>query len=118
MTADYLQKQSRPGWPPLSDDLQEGLSMWCPLPDSNRHGRCRPRDFKSLVSTSFTKRAPLETRSSASAEPASPLPAGRAGRAPAEQRQVHLPQLIARDFLACLLRCRGLIEEEAVVDIP
>jgi hypothetical protein len=47
MTADYLQKQSRPGWPPLSDDLQEGLSMWCPLPDSNRHGRCRPRDFKA-----------------------------------------------------------------------
>jgi len=97
MTADYLQKQSRPGWPPLSDDLQEGLSMWCPLPDSNRHGRCRPRDFKSLVSTSFTKRAPSETRTSAPTGPAPPLPSRLAGR-PAEQRQLFLPQLIPRPW--------------------
>ena len=27
----------------------ELLGNWCPLPDSNRHGRCQPRDFESLV---------------------------------------------------------------------
>ena len=30
---------------------------WCPEPESNRHGRLSPRDFKSLVSTYFTIRA-------------------------------------------------------------
>lgn len=30
---------------------------WCPEPESNRHGRLSPRDFKSLVSTNFTIRA-------------------------------------------------------------
>ena len=36
--------------------------MWCPEPDSNRHSRFQPRDFKSLVSTSFTIRANVEAR--------------------------------------------------------
>ena len=35
--------------------------LWCPEPDSNRHGRLRPRDFKSLVSTTFTIRATRTT---------------------------------------------------------
>jgi hypothetical protein len=29
----------------------------CPGPESNRHSRCQPRDFKSLVSTCSTTRA-------------------------------------------------------------
>ena len=33
------------------------LIIWCPEPESNRHGRLSPRDFKSLVSTNFTIRA-------------------------------------------------------------
>ena len=33
------------------------LVIWCPEPESNRHGRLSPRDFKSLVSTNFTIRA-------------------------------------------------------------
>ncbi len=28
-------------------------SFWCREPDSNRHGPCGPRDFKSRVSTKF-----------------------------------------------------------------
>ena len=33
------------------------LFVWCPEPESNRHRGFPPRDFKSLVSTSFTIRA-------------------------------------------------------------
>ena len=29
------------------------FSRWCPGPESNRHGRSRPADFKSAASTSF-----------------------------------------------------------------
>lgn len=32
-------------------------SLWCTRPESNRHGRKCPRDFKSLVSTYFTTSA-------------------------------------------------------------
>ena len=32
-------------------------TSWCPGPDSNRHGRLKPRDFKSLASTDFATRA-------------------------------------------------------------
>ena len=31
--------------------------LWCPEPDSNRHGWLKPRDFKSLASTDFATRA-------------------------------------------------------------
>ena len=32
---------------------------WCPGPESNRHGRFQPRDFKSLASTNFATRAAM-----------------------------------------------------------
>ena len=38
----------------------EARGTWCPEPESNRHDRLGSRDFKSLVSTSFTIRALLE----------------------------------------------------------
>ena len=31
--------------------------IWCPEPESNRHGSFLPTDFKSVVSTNFTIRA-------------------------------------------------------------
>src|SRR5690606_4415970 len=31
------------------------LEYWCPGPGSNRHGPLSPRDFKSLVSTNFSR---------------------------------------------------------------
>ena len=33
------------------------MELTCPGPDSNRHGRLKPRDFKSLASTDFATRA-------------------------------------------------------------
>ena len=33
------------------------LKRWCPEPDSNRHDRYQPRDFKSLASTYSATRA-------------------------------------------------------------
>ena len=31
--------------------IRKCLKLWCPGPESNRYGRYRPRDFKSLAST-------------------------------------------------------------------
>ena len=38
---------------------EEKYRFWCPGPESNRHGRYRPRDFKSLASTNSATRASL-----------------------------------------------------------
>jgi len=37
----------------LTDMGAKLLILWCPEPDSNRHGPFGPRDFKSRVSTKF-----------------------------------------------------------------
>jgi hypothetical protein len=58
--------------------------LWCPEPDSNRHGRLRPRDFKSLVSTTFTIRATRTTTH----------PAGRCARERVPRKLTVLAQLL------------------------
>ena len=43
--------------------------IWCPGPESNRHGRYQPRDFKSLASTNFATRAEDGMEAGAGVEP-------------------------------------------------
>ncbi|MDF2530233.1 MAG: hypothetical protein K0Q57_1113, partial [Gammaproteobacteria bacterium] len=39
------------------DDRNTDLRIWCPGPESNRHGSFPPKDFKSFASTYFATRA-------------------------------------------------------------